>query len=404
MAVPASYNDLLADPRLRDHVGEVWYQRTVRVPRGWAGRAGRAVLRVGHAPGHRVGRRRGGGPARGRLHAVRGRRHRGGAGGRAGADHRLRRQHAELPDHPARRRRADPGGPKQRYWHDFYNYAGLHRTVWLACTPAARIEDITVVTGLDGTTGTVDYRVDATGADGLDVRVVLRDADGRDGRHADRCGRRGDRARRPPLGTRRRLPVRPGGPAVDPDRRARRQLPPERRRAHGRGPRYRVPHQRRAVPVHRVRHARGPPDPRQGPQPRVPRPGLRAAGVDRGQLVPDVALPLLRGRPRPRRPARHRGDRRDRGGRAEHGSGRRHLRRAGLPDLQRRHHQRRRPGRCTPRRSASSSRATRTTRASCCGRSPTSPSRRPRRRRTTSARCSTWPARPTRPGRWGSST
>ena len=54
-----------------------------------------------------------------------------------------------------------PAGPAQRYWHDFYNYAGLHRTVWLACTPAARIEDVTVVTGLDGTTGTVDYRVDA---------------------------------------------------------------------------------------------------------------------------------------------------------------------------------------------------------------------------------------------------
>ena len=42
MAVPASYNDLLADPRSRDHVGEVWYQRTVRVPRGWAGQ--RVVL------------------------------------------------------------------------------------------------------------------------------------------------------------------------------------------------------------------------------------------------------------------------------------------------------------------------------------------------------------------------
>ncbi len=69
-------------------------------------------------------------------------------------------------------------GPRQRYWHDFYNYAGLHRTVWLASTPAARIEDITVVTGLDGTTGTVEYRVDASGADGLDVRVVLRDAEG----------------------------------------------------------------------------------------------------------------------------------------------------------------------------------------------------------------------------------
>ena len=70
--------------------------------------------------------------------------------------------------------------------------------------------------------------------------------------------------------------------------------------------------------------------------------------VDRGQLVPDVALPLLRGRPRPRRPARHRGDRRDRGGRPEHGSRRRHLRRAGLPDLQRRHDQRRDAGGARP--------------------------------------------------------
>ncbi|NUQ90807.1 MAG: beta-glucuronidase, partial [Glycomyces artemisiae] len=35
--VPASYNDVFADDAIRDHVGWVWYQRTVRVPRGWAG-------------------------------------------------------------------------------------------------------------------------------------------------------------------------------------------------------------------------------------------------------------------------------------------------------------------------------------------------------------------------------
>ena len=34
-AVPASYNDLFADPHVRDHVGWVYYQRDVRVPRGW---------------------------------------------------------------------------------------------------------------------------------------------------------------------------------------------------------------------------------------------------------------------------------------------------------------------------------------------------------------------------------
>ena len=42
--VPASYNDVFADQAIRDHVGWVWYQRTVRVPRGWAGE--RVVLRV----------------------------------------------------------------------------------------------------------------------------------------------------------------------------------------------------------------------------------------------------------------------------------------------------------------------------------------------------------------------
>ena len=35
--MPASYNDLFVDSAIRDHVGWVWYQRPVRVPRGWAG-------------------------------------------------------------------------------------------------------------------------------------------------------------------------------------------------------------------------------------------------------------------------------------------------------------------------------------------------------------------------------
>ena len=35
MAVPASYQDLSTDPAARDHVGPVWYQREVRIPRGW---------------------------------------------------------------------------------------------------------------------------------------------------------------------------------------------------------------------------------------------------------------------------------------------------------------------------------------------------------------------------------
>jgi beta-glucuronidase len=37
MAAPASFNDIAANAGVRDYFGDVWYQRTVWVPRGWAG-------------------------------------------------------------------------------------------------------------------------------------------------------------------------------------------------------------------------------------------------------------------------------------------------------------------------------------------------------------------------------
>ena len=43
MPVPASYNDIVPDLAVHDHVGDAWYQTTVRIPRHWAGE--RIVLR-----------------------------------------------------------------------------------------------------------------------------------------------------------------------------------------------------------------------------------------------------------------------------------------------------------------------------------------------------------------------
>ena len=47
MPVPASYNDIVPDITVRDHVGDAWYQTVVRVPRSWTGE--RVVLRFDSA-------------------------------------------------------------------------------------------------------------------------------------------------------------------------------------------------------------------------------------------------------------------------------------------------------------------------------------------------------------------
>jgi beta-glucuronidase len=71
-----------------------------------------------------------------------------------------------------------PAGRRQTAFHDFTNYAGLHRPVWLYCTPPTHVEDVTVVTGLAGTSGTVDYAVTSAGPEPDGVRVSLHDAEG----------------------------------------------------------------------------------------------------------------------------------------------------------------------------------------------------------------------------------
>jgi beta-glucuronidase len=172
MPVPASYNDVVPDPAVRDHVGDAWYQTTVRVPRGWAGQ--RVVLRFDSATHRAVVW----------VDDVEVARHEGGYTPfeadvsehvRPGQEVRI----TVVVDNRLTWRSIPPGiveNGRQTYFHDFFNYAGLHRSVWLYSTPRTHVRDVTVVPGLEGGRGTVDYRIETAGEAG--VQVVLLDASG----------------------------------------------------------------------------------------------------------------------------------------------------------------------------------------------------------------------------------
>lgn len=175
--VPASYNDIFVDPAIREHVGWTWYQRSVRVPRGWAG--DRIFLRFDAATHE----------ARVYVDGVLVAEHVGGytpfeaditdhvqAGGEFRLTVGVNNELTNLTIPPGNVEVGQSGRKKQTYLHDFYNYAGLARSVWLYSAPTLRVDDITVIPGIDGTAGTIEYTVATTEPAAVRVRVV--DADG----------------------------------------------------------------------------------------------------------------------------------------------------------------------------------------------------------------------------------
>ncbi|KAF3804368.1 Beta-glucuronidase [Colletotrichum gloeosporioides] len=173
--VPASYNDIFVDEKIRSHVGWVYYQRQVTVPRSWA--AQRYLLRFDAATHH----------------------------GRVYVDEKLVADHpggytpfeADITDvvkpgqkfrltvavsneltwetiPPGRIETLANGKRKQHYQHDFFNYAGLARSVYLYSVPQNRIQDITVVTEIgDNSQGVVNFEIETTHPVTNDVVEIL---------------------------------------------------------------------------------------------------------------------------------------------------------------------------------------------------------------------------------------
>lgn len=190
MPVPASYNDITQDPTLRDFTGWVWYEREVQVPLRWIADEGtRVVLRVGSAHYYSIVW----------VNGVQVTEHNG---GHLPFEAELGGAFRKDPTNPCRITVAvnntltletlPPGSihymqdtsryPKgffvQSTSFDFFNYAGIHRSVLLYTTPQAYVDDVTVATDFVDSTGFVQYNVSVRGATAATLKVTLIDKDG----------------------------------------------------------------------------------------------------------------------------------------------------------------------------------------------------------------------------------
>ncbi len=182
MPVPASYNDIVPGRELHDYVGEVWYQRTFVVPHTWQDE--RIVLRFDSAT-HR---------ATVWVNGTEVVSHEGGYMPFEADITDIATPGEEIlitaaVDNVLTWSTIPPGiveetehGKRQRYMHDFFNYAGIHRSVKLYSTPKRYVSDVLVVSDIEDPLAStieakVKIKVSAEGED-VDTRVRILDADG----------------------------------------------------------------------------------------------------------------------------------------------------------------------------------------------------------------------------------
>lgn len=178
MPVPASYNDIYEDAKMRDHIGAVWYEREVVVP--LLNKDMRNVLRIGAATHN----------AKVYINGKLAVEHVGGYTPFEcditellwfGEKNRITivvDNILDLTTVPIGQMQTKLGKYKRlKYYFDFFNYSGIHRPVKLYTTPKEYIEDVVITTDIKDNDGYVSY--DVTYHGGSQVKVLVLDANSR---------------------------------------------------------------------------------------------------------------------------------------------------------------------------------------------------------------------------------
>lgn len=179
MVVPSSYNDIFTEAKFRDHCGDVWYQTEFFVPAEW--KSEDSFIRFGSAT-HRatvwvngvelVSHEGGYMPFSGQLNDV----------VNFGKQNRVvvvvnnELSKGTIPVGSVTTLKDGTRTCTPAF--DFFNYSGLHRTVKLMAVPKTRVTDISVVTDFEGTTGKVEFAIEATLPENAQLIVTLKDANG----------------------------------------------------------------------------------------------------------------------------------------------------------------------------------------------------------------------------------
>lgn len=176
--VPASFNDFFVDKDAREYAGDIWYETKLYVPSEWADMdldirfdAATHVATV-YVNGEEVARHKGGFlPFNANINKV------------VKFDEEnivVVKINNELSREilPVGETITLENGKKMvKPFFDFFNYAGLQRSVRLVATPKESIVDFTVNHKLQGEDASVDYIVETTG--NSEVYITVYDEDGK---------------------------------------------------------------------------------------------------------------------------------------------------------------------------------------------------------------------------------